>query len=235
MRKEERLLKEFEDEIKNRNRYIIKSEIIDLFNEIIMSLTEDIEKGETLYRGRVNKRMDPTPYSDEDLGMPNPKVKLTLGRVNPYGINYLYLAEDVDTVISELRPNRDSLITIGEYEVLRDIKIAKLSNWAVHSKENICNLALLLGMRFSLPVEGNNDILDYLPTQYFAELCKDNKLDGIKFLSSVMNNEPDHHYNVTLFDDTITKCKNKYVHRVFSIKYEHKVHEDIKQHEKNVR
>lgn len=222
MIEEERLLKEFEDEIKNKNRFIIKHEIIDLFNKIIIDFTEDIPKGTILYRGRVNKRMDSIPYSDEDLGMPNPKEKLTLGRANPYGINYLYLAEDIDTVISELRPNRDSLITIGEFELLQDIKIAKLSNCVVHSNENICNLALLLGMRFSLPVEGNNNSIDYLPTQYFAELCKDNKLDGIKFLSSVMNDEPEQHYNVTLFDDTITKCKNKYVHRVVSIKYEHK-------------
>jgi len=226
----EKLLNEFEDEIKYRNRFIAKHQAIELFNEIINGLdfTEEIQKGTVFFRGRVNKWMDKQPYSNEDLGMPAPNKKLTLGRVNPYGINYMYLAEDPDTVVAELRPNRDSLITIGEYEVLKDIKVVKLSDYAVASKQNICDLAFLLGLRFSLPVDKNNDILDYLPTQYFAELCKNsnNKIDGIKFLSSVMNNGTEHHYNVTLFDDKIIKCRKKYLHRVFSIKYEHEVFDD---------
>jgi len=127
MDKAERLFKEFDEEIKYRNRFIIKHEAIDLFNKIIEDFTEVIKKGTIFYRGRVNKRMDKQPYSDEDLGMPDPSKKLTLGRINPYGINYMYLAEDIDTVVVELRPNRDSLITNGEYELFKDITVLKLS------------------------------------------------------------------------------------------------------------
>ena len=224
MREAEQLLKDFEEEIKYRNRFIIKHEAIELFNKIIKDFTEVMQKGTTLYRGRVNKGMDKQPYSDEDLGMPNPNKKLTLGRINPYGINYMYLAQDIDTVIAELRPNRDSLITIGEYELLKDITVVKLSNFTVHSERDVCNLALLLGIKFSLPIDKNNDAIDYLPTQYFSELCKnsaDERIDGIEFLSSVMGNGTKQHYNVTLFDDKNTVCRNKYVHRVSSIEYQH--------------
>lgn len=222
----ERLLKEFEEEIKYRNRFIIKHEAIDFFNEIIKDFTEVIQKGKILYRGRVNQWMDKQPYSDEDLGMPDPGKKLTLGRSNPYGINYMYLAEDIDTVVAELRPNRDSLITIGEYELLKDITLVELSDLIVHSDKNVCDLALMLGRKFSLPIDKNKEAIDYLPTQYFSELCKnstDKKIDGIKFLSSVMNNATEHHYNITLFDDNNTVCRKKFVHRVCKIEYQHEI------------
>lgn len=221
-----KLLKSFSDEIKHGNRFIINHKIVDLFKQIINDFTEIIPKENTvLFRGRINKSMVVVPYTDEEIGMPSASKVLTIGRANPYGINYLYLAEDVDTVISELRPNRDSLITVGSFELLRDIKVVKLSNFAVHEDENICSLALLLGLNFSLPVNKSDANIDYLPTQYFAELCKANKLDGIKFLSSVMNNGNKQHYNITVFNDKFTKCIKREVRRVLSIEYRHRLYE----------
>ncbi|NLK52763.1 MAG: RES domain-containing protein [Syntrophomonadaceae bacterium] len=37
-----------------------------------------------------------------------PKEKCSAGRLNPKGVPYLYLADSIDTVISELRPSTGS-------------------------------------------------------------------------------------------------------------------------------
>lgn len=217
----QRLLIQFEEELKHKNRFHIKSETTQLFERITKDFTEVIPNGSSLFRGRINPNNNLEPYSDKEIGMPNPKDKISVGRANPYGINYLYLSEDIDTVIAEIRPIRHSLVTIGKFQVLHDIKVVKLPDITVHSDETICYLAFLLGMRFSQPVNGNSNEMDYLTTQYFAELCKYKGYDGIKFLSSVMNNDEHPHYNVTLFYDHYTKCVSKRVCSVININYEY--------------
>lgn len=219
----DQLIQSFNDEVKYRNRFFHDHEIIPLFNQIITdpNFTEVISQGTVLYRGRVNRLSVLEPYSNEELGIPDATKVSTIGRANPYGINYLYLAQNVDTVIAELRPNRDSVITIGEFELKSNIKVVKLSDLTIHKDKDLCYLALLIGHYFSLPVDKKDSNIEYLPTQYFAELCKFNQLGGIKFLSSVMDNSEKKHFNVTLFSDQNVFCKNKELRRVNSIKYQH--------------
>lgn len=241
----EELLKFFEISLsKDRNTALnstIGKKIEPLFYEIINSYNRTIEKNTILYRGRLNKRGNKIPYPNNEMGMPDTKVISKNGRANPEGINYLYLAEDKDTVIAELRPGINCYVTIGEFKVLRDIKVLELSNCFVHSKLDIVELALDLGLKFALPVDKENIGSVYILTQYFTEITKnhDSCIEGIKYLSSVMDRKIrsakyildvtyGRHFNIALFEEKNTECIKTKVYQVLNneckdeYKYEYK-------------
>ena len=70
------------------------------------------------------------------------------------------------------------------------------------------NLFLDLSTLFSTPVTKDDDILDYIPTQFIAEYAKNIGYDGIAFSSSltpdVNKNNPDR-YNIVIFN--YNKCR----------------------------
>ena len=70
------------------------------------------------------------------------------------------------------------------------------------------NLFQDLSILYSTPVTNDDDILDYIPTQYIAEYAKAKHYDGIAFSSSVVpeiNKKHPERYNVVVFN--FDKCE----------------------------
>lgn len=147
------------------------------------------------YRARIQESEEPYPL--EKMGPP-PKDKATHGRANPVGIPYLYIASDVLTSISEVRPHTGEFVTVAEFRIVREVKLADLRNPRSSISPFICaddeEIAALrgdidflerLGEELTRPVLPKSAAIDYIPSQYLCELIKNNGYDGVIYKSSV--------------------------------------------------
>lgn len=128
------------------------------------------------------------------------------GRVNPKGIPCLYLASDMDTALSEARPWMGSSLSLGEFKVLRSLKVIDFSK--DDSKGRMLykgrepspevrerNVWQHINHAFSNPVSPNDEEADYVPTQILAEAFKTNGYEGLVYKSSCGMG-----HNIALFD-----------------------------------
>lgn len=221
-----KIYKNYCDSLKRHNRFFIDDEIHNFFDKIIQNNTIEISKGNVLYRARINEPSNPTPYTGKDIGLP-PSNVFSLGRANPYGINYLYLATDAPTALAEVRPQIKDYVTVGSFKVKRTIKVVELSRTVcgggtigeIPTAIETSNFASFLSNKFRKPISTLKE-LEYLPMQYFTEYCKTKRINGIKFLSSVMNNNINLYFNITLFDDSNVEFIESKVYQIDAIKYE---------------
>jgi hypothetical protein len=210
----------FKNELKSGNRFFVDSSILTTFDAIINNYKKIIKQGTILYRGRINQFMNKDPLPDNEMGMPDNKI-LAINRANPLGINYLYLADDIDTVIAELRPNKDAYITIAEFNIIKDLMVVELSDELpyIDIDKTVFSFGILLGNEFIKSVNAELNIVEYLPTQYFSEYCKSKNFDGIKYLSGVTNTIRG--FNYALFRQSDITCIRKEVRFIKNILYTH--------------
>lgn len=206
----------FIEEIKSKNRFFPQTKIYkDIFSYSLVqkndtaaffSLVETLKVkypvGQNFYRGRAFEgRLD-----IDFMGMP-PPVVASAGRANPVGIPYLYLAENVETCMAEIRPNNGCKVNIAKFGLINDVNLLDLTeprkraSFMILDEQEISaslkyiDLLEVFSRDLSIPVLPNNSHLDYIPTQficeYFKTICK---YDGIIFNSSFR-----HGKNIVLF------------------------------------
>lgn len=114
-----------------------------------------------------------------------PKGKAGSGRANPPGISYLYVSDNIDAAIMEVRPRLEQDVSVATIRLEKDMRIFDLCdiNWALSNAE-LNKYLMLLSKTFSIPASGNED--DYYPMQYLCEYIKQMHFDGIRFSSSLM-------------------------------------------------
>ena len=141
-------------------------------------------------------------YKASDSGAPPADIG-SAGRINPEKIRYLYLAEDPETAIYEVRPTIGQHVSVASFKTVDEVKIYDLAQEikSQEGEDSQIDYALfkVIQQRFSEPNTG--DTFRYLPTQYLGELIKQLGFDGLRFKSSLKNSG----INVVLFDDK--KCK----------------------------
>ncbi|GEQ20112.1 hypothetical protein CBU02nite_06180 [Clostridium butyricum] len=170
------------------NRFFINKDL-DIFVHFISGLpTVHIDEKNIFYRARKGI------YTDKkDLDAP-PVDKCNSGRLNPKGIQYLYVADSEDTSVSEVRPWIGSKITIVEISPNKKLKIIDFTCDDATNEGN--NYRRIINENFSKPVLPEKSDVDYLPTQAIAEYIKKQGYDGIKYSSSIYKNG----YNVVIFN-----------------------------------
>ncbi len=115
------------------------------------------------------------------------------GRVNPKGIPYLYLADDRDTAMAEMRPPLNSTLTVAEFRTSSVLKIVDCCHAVMTPRfdktmtdEEIEAVVWgQISLAFSWPVERKDDSADYAPTQVLGELFRSRGLDGVEFRSGL--------------------------------------------------
>ena len=128
------------------------------------------------------------------------------GRVNAKGIPCLYLSNDMKTAMSEVRPWIGSYISVGEFEVQRDLVLVDCSadrkfplltkpEGTLPERERLEWWSI--NYAFSTPVAPSDDTADYAPTQVIAESFRQDGCDGLAYGSSVGAGK-----NVAIFDLT---------------------------------
>lgn len=203
----------FVREIKYENRYHSKQFNNEAFMNILSSLSTNLSEGMSFYRGRIWET--PNPFNKEEMGPP-PKKYTRNGRVNSEGVQILYLSDSEQTVKYEIRSHLYDCITIGKFILLQDINIidlTKIKGISPFFTEEIREFTKYLALNklnledieshISKPHNRSDSNLDYLPTQYIADLIKSQgAFEGIKYKSTLFENG----YNVAIFNSSIFKC-----------------------------
>ncbi|HHV66478.1 MAG TPA: RES family NAD+ phosphorylase [Ochrobactrum intermedium] len=237
----------FTQHVKKRSRYIWDEETTNFLATIVDTARHQILPHKTrLYRaqrGVIWERVfdeDGDCVDEGPFGYPANRMKPLIdkareGRANPTGIPVLYVANCVETAISETRPWIGEEISVATFVANKDLKIVDLtrgfkrrSNYEnvrlkeLYKKEELTqdeiNLAVWdeIDNAFSEPVTTSDDTDEYASTQIIAELFKQKGFDGIMYRSQFGDNG----HNVALFDLNATDPKKCTPYRVQKIKVE---------------
>ena len=216
----------FKNEIIYNNRFFLGENInLVRLRDSFQFLQKIYEKDEKFYRARISNK-DGHP---KDKMTKPPAEKSPSGRANPEGIPYLYLSRDIKTVIYECRAIHLDYVTIAHFDVKEELKVVQLSKI-----ENVSPFQFgdelptylktkkylkRLEEELSKPLRRNDNIIDYLPTQYLCEYVKSLGYDAIEYGSSLHSEG----VNLAVFNDQKLKPKNTQVHEVLSFDLETKV------------
>ena len=216
----------FEDKTKRGYRYIHDAEV-NIFFDTILETSKSRErffpKDKLLWRSQLGNDWSPIIENGEEVAevhaplsperMKPLSYKATEGRANPKGIPCLYLATDKETAMSEVRPWIGSYISVGQFKVIKDLKLIDCS---VHHDKGVAiyfeepeppkreeAVWADVDRAFSRPVTPNDDVGDYVPTQILAELFKKNGYDGLIYKSNLGKG-----FNVAIFDLDVAELIN---------------------------
>jgi len=142
------------------------------------------------------------PFDGKDIGVA-PKNAVDSGRANRAFCGFLYLAEDIETSVLEVRAQKGDYVSIGKFRSKQPIRIFDLTDPNIWDfKDNFKKLKELklisaINSIFSKPVgNGTNSI--YLDTQLIVEEIIRKDYGGICFRSSFTGKR-----NYTLFNSNL--------------------------------
>lgn len=182
-------------ELQDENRFFPKNAPDKELFRVLMENLVSTEVPAEFYRARLMK--DATPLGLDQMGAP-PADIASDGRANPIGIRYLYLADDLDTAIAEVKPSKGALVSWAAFSVVegRTLKLIDLTNprltispfrvtSAVADVRASMSFLEALGEELSVPTQPHRATRDYLASQYLCELIKVSGYDGVVYRSSL--------------------------------------------------
>lgn len=210
-----RLLSNFVQEIQFKNRNPKETRVLELLDDISTNPEKVILQGENLYRSRlilrdsnINNEKGFFGFNAKDSFIPPWKITRDL-RANYRYIPYLYCANDQYLSVIEVRPRVNAKVSVATIFVneqirLLDFTVGHKPQRMSKSKYSLfCDLSEL----YSKPVTIDDDVLDYIPTQFIAEYVKSLGYDGIAFTSSLSPEIKDSgldRFNIVIFN--YNKC-----------------------------
>lgn len=225
-------------------RYLLNKEAMSFLQDLketIGSRIEVVPAGTVFWRSQVGHSVDikknevlDSEFNEADeyeFQLPFPatrmkplKEKTKAGRANVEKIPCLYVATDKNTAMSEAKPWRGATLTLAKIQTTRTLRLvdfsASLKNGRKFhlnpSQDQINDMVLSdIDYAFSEPVNGDDSVTDYIPTQCIAEYIKSLGFDGVKYKSLMSDG-----HNVALFDLDCADIFDLSVKKVKSIKYE---------------
>jgi len=214
---------DFCEKLRHENRFFPESSFnFKILAELLKVLSSKTEE-QLLFRARFSTEKMPS----SEMGKPKP-IDATIGRMNPRGISYLYLSEDPNTALAEIRAIAHDSVSLGKFRIQESKKILDLTKQSIGSPfeygsrfrriMEYSGFLFWFATELSKPVNYSKADLDYIPIQYICEFIKKQGFHGIRFKSSVTDG-----INLTLFDNTGCECIDvEYiqVHKVYPVKLE---------------
>lgn len=218
---------EWKELVNNFNRFDTRHPLLNVLanNQEVFSCR--IAKGQSFFRGRIFNLNDVASteeelndffesgenifqgYNKDKSGAP-PKESAVEGRLNCKGVSFLYTSSDANTVIYELRPIKNEIISIAEFVSNKDLRFADLRKKRPKKYDNddvLYPLLTRIANEFSKPhYAGHN----YWFTQYLAGQFINMGFDGVVFKSS-LHPEGD---NLVFFHSNDCDAVNSHLHRV---------------------
>ncbi|HOA81275.1 MAG TPA: RES family NAD+ phosphorylase [Defluviitaleaceae bacterium] len=196
------LLQRTKKELMYENRFHMNDEFKKYLDRFIKQKTymTTIEEGEILFRARLyleddqyEKYRNPPKTTfqgyDKENSFVNSSGNVKEGRINPIFIPYLYVSTTIEGAMVEVRPYADTLISVAEIKVLKDLNIIDFSkNLGLSSGINgefESALFLYINREFSKPCYKDGD---YLLLQYISEYIKLKGFDGVMYTSAFSRN-----------------------------------------------
>lgn len=206
-----KFLKEFIKEIQYNNRNPRDTKALQLLDDVSTNPEILIDINTNLYRCRIvtddskiNNEKNFYGYNAKDSFIPPVNQTKDL-RANYRYIPYLYCANNPYIALVETRPRIGALVSIATIVNEKPIRLLDFTIQNKPSKMSDAkkNLFLDLSTLFSTPIANEDDILDYIPTQFIAEYVKNIGYDGIAFSSSLtpeVNKVHLERYNIVVFN-----------------------------------
>lgn len=178
---------------------------------------------EELFRARVHHASGEHVYDPEEMMCPAPHL-VKGGRANPAGIPYLYLSDNKETVLYEVRASYLDEISVATIKVKDDVKVLKIADFTedtplfqpekVNKTIKAKLLRELISADLSKPMRRYDSELEYIPTQFICEFIKVHAgVSGIKFQSSLHPSGK----NVVIFDQELMKCTDVVLEQVYNV------------------
>ena len=186
----------FCNDIKHSNRFFVNNTLpIITDDNIFLNQQVVIKRGHEFYRARTTNQ----PKALTEKEMRNPPIEhATPGRANPEGISYLYLANDIDTIMYESRSSYLDYVSVAKFKANRDLKVVSLNSIQkidpftpdVDLQKLLYNTKLLkiISDALSNPLRNFESKIEYVPTQYICEFIKSLGFDGINYSSAMHRN-----------------------------------------------
>ena len=172
-----------------------------------------VKDEDIFFRARLHHNAEESIYPPEKMSCPLPNFA-TAGRANPIGIPYLYLSDNEETILYEIRASYLDEVTIATFtknhEIGTEILISDFTEIPTLYHPNSVNkrikstlLKQLISRDLSKPMRRYDSELDYIPTQFICEFIRTfTNVQGIKFRSSLHNVGN----NLVIFNEKIMKC-----------------------------
>lgn len=227
-------LRNIESRLKRENFHLVEAEMGGFIDQIIDDLPFCIPEDALWFRARTGVEKSYTkidekgwfqvlhiavPFKFKEIGA-LPPHSASPGRTNREGVSVLYLANEIETAVAEIRPHPGHMISVGGFRATRPLKIANfdppIGNFCSSDKRldlftDIFHVGQLLGSPV-IPEERYK----YAATQLLADILIRRGFDGVKFRSSVGEGK-----NICIFDPQLFKFdENKsFVRQVDSLQY----------------
>lgn len=206
------------EELKWKNRFVINIERLvelgwDGFFETQYELSKEVE----LFRARLHHQSGLYAYKPEDMSSPKKEIA-SGGRANPSGIPFLYLSDNIETVLYEVRASYLDELSIGAFQLKPEIDSIKIVDFTEDTplfQSSLINepkinktikgklLRQKISSDLSKPMRRYDNELEYIPTQFICEFIKIfTGAVGIHFNSSL---HPKGN-NIVLFDQNLMTC-----------------------------
>ncbi len=205
------------EQLKWEKRYFTNIETLteDLWRDSFFESKTIINDDETYYRARLHQNSNEDIYPIDKMSSPPPQYA-SAGRANPIGIPYLYLSDNEETILYEVRASYLDEISVAVFtkneEYQNEIIISDFTEaptlyhpTEINKKIKSTLLKKLISRDLSKPMRRYDSELDYIPTQFICEFIKTfTNVQGIKFRSSLHNTGS----NLDLFNQETMKCRN---------------------------
>jgi len=222
---------DYERSIRSDNRYIYSSDIQEFLDTVLdtsKNRWKKISKNTSLWRAQIGCQ-EPFGGHGDSAPLPFERMKprddqAVEGRANPKGIPYLYLADDKNTAMAEVRPWKGQKISLGEFRVIKKLQVVEFSRnqdeypiflGEPPPKEREQSVWFWMDNAFSRPTNASDDVADYAATQIIAELFKNKGADGIMYRSSLGIG-----HNIMLFDLKSAEIMNCAVYSLDMLHFE---------------
>jgi hypothetical protein len=178
----------------------LEGDASNLVDRIVAELDFVIEKDSLWFRSRTGVKESHThvgynkvqkiaaPFTGTEISaLPPPFANA--GRVNRQGVSVLYLADEIDTAIAEIRPHPGHLVSVGGFRARRNLRVADfgapISRFAT-SDARLDEFAIIydIDRLLSSPVTPE-DRHRYAITQLLADELIRRGFDGVSYRSSV--------------------------------------------------
>ena len=174
----------------------------------------ELNPNEELFRARIHQQSRLAAFEIEEMMCPKKEI-VSGGRANPLGIPFLYLSDNPETVLYEVRASYLDELSIAIFrlkEKHHSIKIVDFTeNTALFQPSDVNQIikAKLLRDRISKdlskPMRRFDSEIEYIPTQFICEFIKVfTGAEGIRFRSSVHPKGK----NIVIFDQEKMECKS---------------------------
>lgn len=203
------------EQLKWERRYFTNIEYIteDLGWDSFFESKAVIQKEDIFYRARLHVSANENIFPAEQMFCP-PKEISTAGRANPLGIPFLYLSDNEETILYEVRASFLDEVSIASFIIKKDLEeeiiISDFTETptlyhpnGVNRKIKSTLLKKAISRDLSKPMRRYDSELDYIPTQFICEFIKVfTNVRGIKFRSSLHNLGN----NLVIFNQEIMEC-----------------------------